>query len=215
VRAPLDDVAYFGFVDPSGGSNDSMTMAIAHRERETVVLDCIAERKAPFSPDSVVSEFVETFKQYRISTIAGDRYAGEWPRERFSVHGITYRSAELNRSELYLAFLPVLNSGRLSLLDNQRMVAQFAGLERRTGRSGKDSVDHAPGSHDDVSNSVAGVISLASNKTADIPLVAPFVVHGGNANPAHGSSGSDMFAALGGHTAWPDFTNRGGGGANW
>ena len=68
----------------------------------------------------------------------------------------------MNRSELYLAFLPVLNSGRLELLDNPRMVAQFVGLERRAARSGKDSVDHAQNSHDDVSNSVAGVVSLLS-----------------------------------------------------
>ena len=51
VRAPLQGVPYFGFVDPSGGSNNSMTMSVAHREGERLVLDCIAERKAPFSPD--------------------------------------------------------------------------------------------------------------------------------------------------------------------
>jgi hypothetical protein len=162
VRPPLPDVTYFGFTDPSGGSADSMTMAIAHREGDAVVLDYVGERKAPFAPDSVVVEFAAVFAEYRISTIRGDRYAGEWPRERFAVHGINYMPAEMNRSELYLAFLPLLNSGRLDLLDNPRMATQFVGLERRTARSGKDSVDHAPGAHDDVANAVAGVISLAS-----------------------------------------------------
>ena len=138
VRAPIEGVTYFGFVDPSGGSSDSMTMAVAHNEGGRVVLDCIGERKAPFSPDSVVSEFAETLKSYRISTVVGDRYAGAWPRERFSVHGVTYRTADLNRSELYLAFLPLVNSGRVDLLDSSRMVAQFVGLERRTSRGGKD-----------------------------------------------------------------------------
>jgi hypothetical protein len=165
VRAPLPGVSYFGFVDPSGGSNDAMTMAVAHREGETVVLDCIGERKAPFSPDSVVTEFAETLEAYRISKVVGDRYAGEWPRERFRVHGIDYEPAELNRSELYLAFLPILNSGRLDLLDSPRMVTQFVGLERRIARSGKDSIDHPPGAHDDVANSVAGAVSLASTGT--------------------------------------------------
>ena len=92
------------------------------------------------------------------------------------VHGITYRTAELNRSELYLAFLPLVNSGRVDLLDNTRMVAQFVGLERRTSRAGKDSVDHAPGAHDDVSNSVAGVASLASVVRPTVPLVAPIFI---------------------------------------
>jgi hypothetical protein len=169
VRAPLDGVNYFGFVDPSGGSSDSMTMAIGHREGERAVLDCIAERKAPFSPDSVVIEFADLLRAYGIKTVCGDRYAGAWPRERFAAHGITYDPADMNRSELYLAFLPILNSGRADLLDHERMIAQFVGLERRTARSGRDTVDHAVGAHDDVSNSVAGVIVMAQ----------------GNAEPGH------------------------------
>jgi hypothetical protein len=164
VRPPLEGVAYFAFVDPSGGSSDSMTMAVAHNEKGRVVLDCIGERKAPFSPEAVVAEFAATVKSYRISTVEGDRYAGEWPRERFKVHGVEYRVADMVRSELYLAFLPMLNSGRVDLLDNQRMVTQFVGLERRTSRAGKDTVDHAPGSHDDVANSVAGALVLAGRR---------------------------------------------------
>jgi hypothetical protein len=165
VRAPLDGISYFAFVDPSGGSSDSMTMAIGHSEGERAVLDSIVERKAPFSPDSVVSEFAEILKSYRVNTVRGDRYAGAWPRERFQARGITYQPAEMNRSEIYLAFLPLLNSGRADLLDNERMVAQFSGLERRTARSGRDSVDHGVGSHDDVSNSVAGAIVMAAGKS--------------------------------------------------
>ena len=69
VRAPVAGVQYCGFVDPSGGSNDSMTMAIAHREGEIVVLDCIGERRAPFSPASAVAEFAAMFKAYRLTTI--------------------------------------------------------------------------------------------------------------------------------------------------
>ena len=161
VRAPVDGVAYQGFVDPSGGSSDSMTMAIAHNEDGRAVLDCVGERKAPFSPESVVAEFAATFREYRILTIRGDRYGGEWPRERFAVHGIAYHPADMNRSEIYLSFLPMLNSGRVDLIDNGRMVTQFAGLERRTSRTGKDTVDHAPGAHDDVANAVAGAILLA------------------------------------------------------
>ena len=165
VRAPLDGVSYAGFVDPSGGSSNSMTLSVAHNENGHIILDCIVERKPPFSPDSVVSEFAETLRTYRISTVIGDRYAGEWPRERFAVRGVTYKSADMTRSELYLAFLPLLNSGRLDLLDNQRMIAQFVGLERRVSSSGRDSVNHSVGAHDDVSNSVAGAIVAAQGRT--------------------------------------------------
>jgi hypothetical protein len=48
-RAPVAGVQYFGFVDPSGGSQDSMTLAISHREDEIAVLDCVREVTPPFS----------------------------------------------------------------------------------------------------------------------------------------------------------------------
>lgn len=160
VRPPLSSVSYRAFVDPSGGSSDSMTLAVAHREDNHVIIDCVLEKKAPFHPDQTVGEFAGTLKQYKCAVVTGDRYAGEWPAERFAAHGIRYEPAELNRSELYLAMLPLLNSGKVDLLDNQRLTGQLCGLERRTARSGKDSVDHAPGAKDDVANAVAGACVL-------------------------------------------------------
>jgi hypothetical protein len=168
VRSPIDNVTYRAFVDPSGGSNDAMTLAISHPEGNRSVLDCVLERKAPFNPDAVTLEFAQTLKSYRVSTVTGDRYAGEWPRERFQAHGITYQPAEMNRSELYLAFLPLLNSARVDLLDSPRMVAQFVGLERRTSRAGRDTVDHAPGAHDDIANAVAGALVTKQNEAMNI-----------------------------------------------
>ena len=47
----------------------------------------------------------------------------------------------------------------MALLDHPRLIAQLGGLERRTARGGKDSIDHAPGAHDDVANAAAGVLS--------------------------------------------------------
>ena len=60
-----------------------MTLAIAHKEGETEILDVIRERKPPFSPEAVVEEFASLMKTYRCSKVFGDRYAGEWPREQF------------------------------------------------------------------------------------------------------------------------------------
>lgn len=154
---PVEGTTYSAFVDPSGGSRDSMTLAIAHPDGEMVVIDAIRERKPPFSPDDVVSEFAELLKCYGLASVRGDRYAGQWPRERFEVHGIEYRTADATKSDLYQALLPRLNSGRIELLDNPKMAAQLLGLERRTARGGKDSIDHAPGGHDDLGNVVAGV----------------------------------------------------------
>ena len=68
-RAPMSSVRYYGFVDPSGGSADSMTLAVGHREGDVVVLDALRERKPAFSPEDVVSEFAELLKSYRITKI--------------------------------------------------------------------------------------------------------------------------------------------------
>ncbi len=156
---PRPGGAYVAFVDPSGGSQDSMTLAIAHREEGRAVLDCVRERRAPFSPDDVVREYAEVLAAYGLSRVTGDRYGGAWPAERFAVHGIRYEPAERSKSDLYQALLPLVNAGRVELLDVPRLLAQLAGLERRTARgTGRDSIDHAPGARDDVANAVAGAL---------------------------------------------------------
>lgn len=161
-RVPMAAFRYYGFVDPSGGSQDSMTLAIAHQERDTTVLDLIREVRPPFSPQAVVVDFADTLKAYRVSTVTGDRYGGEWPREQFRKQGIEYKVAEQARSDLYRDGLPLLTSRRVSLVDHPRLLSQLCALERRTGRSGKDSIDHPPGGHDDLANAAVGAMVLAS-----------------------------------------------------
>jgi hypothetical protein len=159
---PTSGVRYAGFCDPSGGSSDSMCLAIAHREGGRAVLDCVREVRAPFAPDAVVAEFAATLKLYGLRKVEGDRYAGLWPTDRFAAHGITYEPATRTKSELYLGLLPALNSGSVELLDVPRLAGQLANLERRTARGGRDSVDHPPGAHDDLANAVAGALLAVS-----------------------------------------------------
>jgi hypothetical protein len=158
-RPPVPGISYSAFVDPSGGSADSMTLAIGHRQDDVVILDVVRERKPPFSPESVVGDFVGLLESYHVWKITGDRYAGEWPRERFREHGITYEPAAKPKTDLYRDMLPAVNSRQVELLDDDRLVAQIVGLERRVVRGGRDSIDHAPGGHDDLANSVAGMIA--------------------------------------------------------
>jgi hypothetical protein len=155
---PMGGKHYVGFVDPSGGSADSMTLAIGHRDGNRVVLDVVRERRPPFSPDDVTLEFAGLLKAYRIREVSGDRYGGEWPAERFRAHGITYIPAEKPKSEIYRDLLPILNAHRAELLEVPRLSAQLCALERRTARGGRDTIDHPPGTHDDLANAVGGVI---------------------------------------------------------
>ena len=111
-----------------------------------------------------MQEFSDLLKTYRVTTIKGDRYAGEFPRELFRKQGIKYELSDDPKSSIYLNFLPLINSGKVRLLGNKRLVTQLLNLERRTARGGRDSIDHAPGSHDDMANAVAGAVLLATAK---------------------------------------------------
>ena len=157
---PQPSVTYFAFTDPSGGGADGFTLAIGHKENEQTIVDVLRERKGP--PGAIVSEYAQLLKSFRLATVTGDRYAGEWPAQEFARHGITYRSAKKPKSDLYVDALAALNSGRVEMPPDERLQNQFIALERRTSRAGKDSIDHPPGGHDDRANAVAGLLSIAA-----------------------------------------------------
>jgi hypothetical protein len=154
---PTKGISYVGFVDPSGGSADSVTLAIAHREGDRAVLDAVREAKPPFSPEQVTAEFAVLLKTYGIKKVVGDKYAGLWPRERFEVHGIVYEPSAKPKSDLYSELLPLINGARVELLDHPKLVTQICSLERRTARSGKDSIDAL--GHEDIANACAGAVT--------------------------------------------------------
>jgi hypothetical protein len=140
-----DGITYAAFVDPSGGSADSMTLAIGHCEGNGVaVLDCVREVRPPFSPDAVVEEFATLLKSYGVSRVTSDFYGGEWPRERFSTRGISLDVSQRSKSQIYQELMPAINGQRIRLLDSPRLTGQLCGLERRTARGGRDSIDHSP-----------------------------------------------------------------------
>ncbi len=162
VRAPHQFHRYVAFVDPSGGRGDSFTCAIAHDHNGLAVLDCLIERTPPFDPMSVVSEICQVLRAYGVTEVTGDRYAAEFNTSMFAACGIAYRNSDRDRSAIYQDAGPLFNAGRVRLLDNRKLVSQFAGLERKPGALGKDRIDHGPGGHDDLCNSAAGALVSAS-----------------------------------------------------
>src|SRR5262245_44868863 len=155
---------YHAFTDPSGGSQDSWTLAIAHRDGDKAVLDVVREMQPPFSPASVVGHYAPLLALYGITDLEGDHYGGQFPRELFHHHRITYKVAGATKSDIYREWLPALNTGHMELLDLPRLKAQFCGLERKVARSGQESIDHAPGGHDDVANAAAGALVMAARR---------------------------------------------------
>jgi hypothetical protein len=73
---------------------------------------------------------------------------------------VSYEPRDKTKSEIYRDSLPLLNARRIALLDDERLVGQIAGLERRVARGGRDSIDHAPGAHDDLCNAVLGATTV-------------------------------------------------------
>ena len=173
-RPPEPNINYVGFVDPSGGSADAFTLAIGHLDGEIAVIDCVRERQPPFNPDSVAAEFAAALRDYRIRRISGDKYAGQWPVAAFRKYGIDYVQSAAPKSDLYLAFLPLLNSRRVAPLDIAKIVNQATGLERRTSRSGKDLIDHAPAGHDDLINVIAGVATTMATPQPTITMIGHY-----------------------------------------
>jgi hypothetical protein len=160
------NTTYYAFCDPSGGRGDSMTLGISHLSDERAILDLLVERTSPCVPQHVTEEFCALLKQFGCTEVCGDRYSAEWCVAEFAKHGISYAHSERSRAQIYLEFLPSVTSGRVELLDNPRMISQFVGLERRTGRAA-DVVDHGVGQHDDICNSAAGCLVAALEGAGD------------------------------------------------
>jgi hypothetical protein len=148
-------VHYLAGVDPSGGGLDEFTLSICHGDQDgRIIEDCLRAFKTK-RPEDVVGEMAETCKAYHIHRVTGDKYSGEWVRQAFRDRGIEYQVADLTASEVFLELLPLINQGRIELLDDKVQTRQLIALERRKSKTGRDSLSHPPGGHDDRANALA------------------------------------------------------------
>jgi hypothetical protein len=148
-----------------GSGRDSSAMAIGYLPygQESLEVTCLREARPPFSPEQITKEFCETLKSYGISKVTGDKFAGSYPEEQFGRFGIRYEAAALPKSMLYVGLLPVINSCKISLLDNDRLIAQLCSLERRT-RSSREQIDAPQGAPEDLANVVAGLVNISLHR---------------------------------------------------
>jgi phage terminase large subunit-like protein len=149
--------AYVAFVDMSGGSIDDASLAIAHDEDGTRILDlCIdQERTVPFSPRAAVMKFANLLKQYGLTKVHGDSYGGLTFRLDFQEHGIEYEVCSQSKSNLFDHLEPLLNARSVELLDVPKLQEQLLTLVRKG-----DRVSHQQGDHDDVANAAAGAVAM-------------------------------------------------------
>ncbi|GAA0581442.1 hypothetical protein ACFQH5_11220 [Halomonas salifodinae] len=168
VRPYDSRYGYVAFVDPAGGGKDEYTMAIGHREGDILCIDRVDAARGV--PAEITARYSGVLREYNVKRINLDKYGGSWPADEFGKHGITAEHSPKVRSELYIDSLPAIASERVELPPDERMIQQWTTLERRTSRAGRDSVDHAPGAHDDRANAVAGLIALHGQVKPYVPI---------------------------------------------
>ena len=75
VRPPVKGLRYVSFCDPSGGTRDSFTAAIAHSENGVAVLDALIEIKAPLNPVGATEQVAGLLKSYGLRETVSDKSA--------------------------------------------------------------------------------------------------------------------------------------------
>ena len=92
--------------------------------------------------------------------------------------GVDYARSELPKSGLYLEGLPNFTRGTVSIPNHPLLIRELRKLERRTARSGKDSVDHGLSGSDDHANVLFGVLWLLRQtmKTPEAIIALPIGV---------------------------------------
>jgi hypothetical protein len=202
--APVPGIQYHCAVDAAGGSGqDSFAACVAHKVNDTVVIDAIREIRPRFDPTEAIAEVAALANAYGIRKVFGDNWGGGLVRQPFRTLGVEYGDIDRTKSAIYFESLGLLNArGKLALLDHPRCIDQAVGLERRTARGGRDSIDHSPGAHDDVINVVLAAALLANTERRRGHVMAVGVGGNGNPNSASwnyapdGSGGYDRFAGV-------------------
>jgi hypothetical protein len=151
---------YHCFVDMSGGRSDFSTCCVSHAEGERIVIDAIRGRAG--DPAAATQEFCNLATAYGCDQIVGDNYGADLVAGPYRERGMTYTVSSLVRSEIYLATLAIWTRGLVSMPDHPAAIRELRMLERKVARSGRDSVNHPPGQHDDHANALCGAIYLAA-----------------------------------------------------
>jgi hypothetical protein len=158
-------LSYKAFADPSGGRHDAYCIAIGHYEGTDstgrFVLDAVRGAQSPCDPQETTRAFADLLKEYDLGTVTGDNFSAEWVVSAFRDCGITYQRSERPKSALYLEAQTLFARGAIALPDHPILLRELRLLERRTHRSGKDTVDHGLRGHDDYANAVLGCAAHA------------------------------------------------------
>jgi len=166
---PRDKLDYAAFVDVAGGGGkDSYAICLGHLEDSRIVIDVVRSRAPKFNPEDVTREYSDLLKKYRISTVRGDKFSGDFALHAFAKNDITYERAEKPKSALYLEAEGSFNTGTVDLPNRAVLIEQLKSLVRKVHAGGRDSVDTDSGQPEDEANVVAGLIELLSARASGV-----------------------------------------------
>ena len=211
-REPVKGTFYFAYGDQAGGTGrDSFTLAIAHLEKDVLLVDAMRERVPRFVASDVIRDCIALLRTYRIDTIMSDDYGGGHYADEWRRGGMKWRDSPHKKSDIYVAFLALLEAKRAVVLDHSKYRTQAVALERRIV-GGNEVIDHPASSHDDIVNAVAGVLVYATRalRVQKVPVHPhPDLTKSGNAYSAPNVSGVPSHYLKSGQGAepWRRFVN--------
>lgn len=164
-----DGWGYAAFVDVAGGGGkDSYAVAIGHLEDSRIVVDVVRSRPPKFNPEDVTREYSLLLTNYRINTVRGDKFSGDFALHAYAKNDITYERAEKPKSALYLEAEGSFNTGAVNLPNRAVLIEQLKSLVRKVHAGGRDSVDTDSGQPEDEANVVTGLIELLSARASGV-----------------------------------------------
>ena len=124
--APVECCRYVAFVDPGGSSADAMTLAVAHVDKDgQAILDAVREESRVLAGPrrSGIRRPLEIVP--RPQKLSGTATAASSAASRSARPASTTNCPTRPKSDIFRDCLPLLNSGKVELLDHQRLLAEL------------------------------------------------------------------------------------------
>ena len=113
------------------------------------MLDAVRGRQGPFDPVELTKEYAALCRQYRVTSVTGDKYALEWVTSAWRNAGITYARSELTASRALPRGPAALHARPRRAARSSRAAAGAAAIGALAGAVAARAGTHPRGCHDD------------------------------------------------------------------